>query len=192
MNSRLNIVLFAFAFNGLLSFYSYAQSPQKPYKNAQFTERILESANAWNTAKNNKDYYTQAKYTYRKLISSHGNVEKWISDHQKAVVRIEEKNAAGGFSTSKRNLIFDQTGKMYHAGEEIYCVVPFSDVLKVRDRNYISYCSLVAISADKGETWTFAEVTFMKDEHLDKFFPSFDKNVIRHKPKQGRYEEVPE
>jgi Tfp pilus assembly protein PilF len=183
--------------------------------NAQYNEKILQSANAWADAQKNDDFETLANYTSPKLLAYSGGREKWIVNRKNTLQRmpairdslrsVASANLKSRVSSSavviplnssveptKRNLTFSKPGKIYVAGDEIYCLVPFSNSTPHRNKVYTSFGSVLAVSNDQGATWTFAEVTHAKDDFYNRFFPTFDKSAIRHKQKAASVGDNPQ
>lgn len=66
-------------------------------------------------------------------------------------------------------------GPFYKAGTQLLCLLPETVKMKVLNGVYISHSYLLAISNDKGKTWTFMDVGNMPKNVLLRLLPDFNK-----------------
>ncbi|HEK19815.1 MULTISPECIES: hypothetical protein [unclassified Mucilaginibacter] len=114
------------------------------------------------------DTKTVLSMSYPGLIKLSGGAEamaKLIND------RIEALRARGVIA-------FDgwvnAPGPFYKAGTQLLCLLPETVKMKVLNGVYISNSYLLAISNDKGKTWTFMDVGNMPKNVLLRLLPDFN------------------
>lgn len=151
--------------------------------NAQHSDKIKASAKLWAEAQSKKDFSTLAEYTYTGFVSSKGGKEQWILSMQ----RLTNNNQKKG---NPRNLEVGEPGSVFKAADELHCIVPIKIIGQIPRGFIITNSSLLAISNNNGDSWTFAEVTYMTNEMLEKWFPNFNKDLVIPKVTSGFQTEI--
>lgn len=73
---------------------------------------------------------------------------------------------------------FLNSGPVVASGNELQCLVTFSYVLNINDHRYGGENYLLALSDDKGESWTFVELETYDEGSIRDFIPGFSDQLI--------------
>ena len=150
-----------------------ASSPTvaESYPNLTARARELE------TALGNKDYAKVIDLTYPKVVEIGGGREKLLAQMTDEMKSWE----AGGVelisstASSPSQFVSDASG--------IYAVVPVTTKIKAQTGTFQTEGSLIGISTDGGQSWTFVDATGKDQTELKKILPNLDKlNVPPEKP----------
>jgi hypothetical protein len=106
--------------------------------------------------------------TYPRLIELSGGKEQM---RQLITERMEELKKQG--ITSFEGAV-GTPGKMYKAGTQLHCLIPEQIILKTAAGRYLARSYLLAVSEDKGESWTFLDVGNMPVDILRRLLPNFN------------------
>ena len=138
----------------------------------QHQVKIQESALLCATAYKTNDYTTIIKFTYPKLIEFMGGSDSFISIIKESINDLNKK----GIQIDKVGV--GKPGEEYQAGNEIHCLVPELLKLKVKGGFLLSQSFLLAVSANKGDSWFFVDIGNLPPERLKELFPDFNSNLI--------------
>jgi hypothetical protein len=116
-----------------------------------------------------KDYGKVVDLTYPKLIEYAGGREKLLAAMTKELETMEAEGVEIISSTASAPSQF-----LYEANG-IYAVVPITSKFKAKDGVFQVEGSLIAISSDGGQNWTFVDSTGKDQTELKKVIPSLDK-----------------
>jgi hypothetical protein len=109
--------------------------------------------------------------TYPKLIELSGGKEQM---QQLITERMEELKKQG--ITSFEGTV-GTPGKIYKAGMQLHCLIPEQIILKTAAGRYLARSYLLAVSEDKGESWTFLDVGNMPADILRRLLPNFNEEL---------------
>lgn len=146
--------------------------------NAQLIENLRANAKSWADAQSEKNADSLAKYTYPPFIAGSGGKEKWIASRTKSWNETKENK-----NSIARKITAEEPGNIVQAGDDLHCIVPIEIIAEMPKRGYLSTKSyLLAISGDKGNSWTFAELTNIGDDNrqtwLKRWFPNFNHQLV--------------
>ena len=99
----------------------------------------------------NKDYRAFSKYTYQPIIDMAGGEEILIDLIKKGMEQIETQ----GLSFLKCSI--ERPISIIHIKNELQCTVTQNIVLKTATGRIVSKSTLIGISSDDGENWTFID-----------------------------------
>lgn len=154
----INIILFL----SLLSFYTFAQD----------TVFLKKQAKRFAVATFNGDHQTIIALTYPGLVKLSGGPEQM----QKLITeKIESLKKQG---VMKFDGSIGSPGSFYKAGDQIHCLLPETLVLKTFNGRYIGRSYLLAVSNDKGKSWTFLDVGNMPADVLHRLLPNYNEDLV--------------
>jgi len=116
-----------------------------------------------------KDYATFIDLTYPKVVEIGGGREKLLArmtDEMKTM-EMEGVTLLSSTTSPPTQFVSDAGG--------IYAVVPVTTKIKARDGVFQTEGSLIAVSTDGGQSWTFVDATGRDQTELKKVLPNFDK-----------------
>lgn len=116
-----------------------------------------------------KDYGKVVDLTYPKLIEYAGGREKLLAAMTKELKTMEAEGVEIISSTASA------PSQFVHEADGIYAVVPMTSKFKAKDGVFQVEGSLIAISTDGGQNWTFVDSTGKDQTELKKVIPSLDK-----------------
>nr|WP_121271641.1 hypothetical protein [Pedobacter schmidteae] len=145
--------------------------------NAQLIENLRANAKSWANAQSEKNADSLAKYTYPPFVANAGGKEKWIATTTELWAKSRENK-----NWTPRRIAAEEPGNIVQAGDDLHCIVPIEIVFELPKRGYFSKKSyLLAASSDKGSSWTFAELTEVRDDNrtawLKRWFPNFNNQL---------------
>jgi len=116
-----------------------------------------------------KDYGKVVDLTYPKLVEYAGGREKLLAAMTKELKTMEAEGVEIVSSTSAA------PSQFVHDASGIYAVVPMTSKFKAQDGMFQVEGSLIAISTDGGQNWTFVDATGKDQTELKKILPNLDK-----------------
>ena len=139
---------------------------------AQDTTQLKKQANRFANATFNSDHKLVIDLTYPKLVELSGGRDSL----QKLIVeRIEALKKQG---VIKFEGSVGSPGPFIKAGSQIHCLLPETLVLKMFNGHYVTRSYLLAISNDKGKSWTFLDVGKMPGTVLRKLLPNYNDELV--------------
>lgn len=138
---------------------------------AQDTAAIKRQANRFAKASFNGDYKTVIDLTYPQLIAYSGgrdSLQKLMDERIAAL----KKQGVMTFSGS-----VGAPGPIIKAGTQLHCLVPETIVLQLFNGHYLTSTYLLALSDDKGKSWTFMDVGKMPAEVLQRLVPNYNADL---------------
>lgn len=126
-------------------------------------------ANELSDALERKDYATVLDLTYPKVIEYAGGREKLLTAMVNELKTMESEGVqiVSSKSSAPSQFVHDAGG--------IYAVVPITSKFKAKDGVFQIEGSLIAISTDNGQNWTFVDSTGKDQSELKKILPNLDK-----------------
>ncbi|HTD42046.1 MAG TPA: hypothetical protein VK671_15565 [Mucilaginibacter sp.] len=156
--------LFAFVcFVLLFSFHALAQGHK---------EKIRLTAQLMVDATIKEDYSTVLDYTYSKLLEVHGGKDSVLYVIKEGLKKMKDQ----GMEFVIVNAIIGDPGNEIKLGTMLYSIVPESLVIKVNGKKYSTTGSLIGISSNNGDNWTFVDTAGLED--LKKLLPDVNKLSI--------------
>jgi len=138
---------------------------------------LIAQANELGEALGRKDYAKVVDLTYPKVIESAGGRDKLLAAMTNELKTMEAEGVQ--IISSKSS----PPSQFVHDAGGIYAVVPMTSKFKAQDGIFQVEGSLIAISTDAGQNWTFIDATGKDQSELKKFLPNFEKlNVPPEKP----------
>ena len=116
-----------------------------------------------------KDYAKVIDLTYAKVVELGGGREKLLAAMTNEMKTMETEGVELLSSTS------GAPSQILHDAGGIYAVVPVVSKLKAKDGVFQTEGSLIAISTDAGQNWTFVDATGKDQAELKKILPNLDK-----------------
>lgn len=138
-------------------------SEVESYPNLTARAKELETALA------QKDYGKVVDLTYPKVVEYAGGREKLLNAMTQELKTME----AEGVEIVSSNA--SAPSQFLHDAGAIYAVVPITSKFKARDGLFQLEGSLIGISTDSGQTWTFVDATGKDQTELKKVLPNLDK-----------------
>jgi hypothetical protein len=145
---------------------------------AQDTASVKKQANIVAAALVAGNYGVVVDHMYPKVVQMGGGRAKVL---QLMTAGIKQMQAQG---VSFENATIGTPGKFYKAGTEIHCLVPENITMKVGSSTMHAGSNLLAISQDKGKTWSFLDLNKNTIASIPKIFPNFNKDLKIPEPKQ--------
>ena len=143
---------------------------------AQDTGLVKRQANGVAKALLNNDFKTVIAGTYPKAVEIAGGKEKLLNMMAAGMSQMK----AQGFSFQK--VTIGSPGKFYKAGTEIHCLLPETIIMKTSRGLMSAKSNLLAISGDKGKSWTFMDLNQRAISSIKTLFPNFNKNLVIPQP----------
>jgi hypothetical protein len=119
-----------------------------------------------------KDYSAVADYTYPKFIEAVGGRDSLLS----AIKQQFDKLKSQGSELIIRSVTIGEPGDEALINSVLYSVVPEAVVLEVKGVKYSITGSLIAISSDRGQHWSFLDTEGL--ENLKQLFPDIRQITI--------------
>jgi hypothetical protein len=138
---------------------------------------LMAQAKELETALTNKDYAKVLDLTNPKVVEVGGGREKLLAAMQSEMKSIEAGGVTLLSSTASppSQFVSDANG--------IYAVVPVTTKIKAQEGIFQTEGSLVGVSTDGGQNWTFVDATGKDQTELKKVLPILDKlNLPPEKP----------
>ena len=116
-----------------------------------------------------KDYAKVIDLTYPKVVEYAGGREKLLAAMTNELKTMEAEGVEIVSSSSSA------PSQFVHEASSIYAVVPITSKFKAKDGMFQIEGSLIAISTDAGQNWTFVDATGKDQVELKKILPNLDK-----------------
>jgi hypothetical protein len=155
------LITFALLFS-IFTHVAFAQSPTVIQQQAQLTADAFIHG----------DYTTSTKHTYPKLVAGMGGQQQLI---QKLKQGMNQMTAQG---ISFKDVAIGEPGTIYHAGTKLHSLIPQTLKLKVNGGTLVSTSYLIAISSDKGKSWSFVDAAKITNANVKKLFPNFNSQLV--------------
>ena len=123
-------------------------------------------ANQLNDAVLAGDYEKAADLTYQKLIQLIGGRAKYLRVLKGGMNEMQ----SGGFRII--STVSDDPTQIIEVGSDVYAVLPTTMKIKVAEGILVGQSSLIGISKDRGEHWTFVAGRGFSQEQLKALFPA--------------------
>jgi hypothetical protein len=143
---------------------------------AQSAAVVKKQANDLANAFVKGDYKTLVDHMYPKLVQQMGGKEKMVSMASASMAQVKAQGIVFESAT------IGEPGKFYKAGTEIHCLVPETIKMKLPNGHVTAKSNLLAVSADKGKTWTFLDLNKNTISNLPKLFPNFNHDLVIPEP----------
>jgi hypothetical protein len=153
-----------------------ASLPPQPVITSSYPNLMVQ-AKQLETALGSKDYAKVIDLTYPKVVEVGGGRDKLLGEMTKEMQSLEAQGVMLLSSTAAvpSQYVTDANG--------IYAVVPVTTRIKAQEGVFQTEGSLIGISTDGGQNWTFVDATGKDQTELKKVLPNFDKlNVPPEKP----------
>lgn len=169
----MKVVYFAAAVLSIFIWGACKNTPQRqtqaPGSSGENYPNLTARANELSDALEHKDYAKVVDLTYPKVIEYAGGREKLLTamTNELKTMEAEGVQIISSKSSAPSQYVHDAGG--------IYAVVPITSKFKAKDGIFQVEGSLIAISADAGQSWTFIDATGKDQVELKKLLPNLDK-----------------
>ncbi|GGH02465.1 hypothetical protein [Mucilaginibacter phyllosphaerae] len=143
---------------------------------AQDTAAVKRQASVIAKALMNSDFKTVIAHTYPKAVEIGGGKEKLLQMMTTGIGQMK----AQGFAFEK--VTIGSPGKFYKAGTEIHCLLPETIIMKTGKGRIAAKSNLLAVSKDKGKSWTFLDLNQQTISYIKTIFPNFNNSLIIPRP----------
>jgi hypothetical protein len=153
-----------------------APSPTQPMATSSYPNLAIQ-AKQLETALATKDYAKVIDLTYPKVVEVGGGREKLLARMTNEMQTMEAEGVVLLSSTASApsQYVSDANG--------IYAVVPVTTKIKATDGIFQTEGSLIGISTDGGQNWTFFDATGKDQTELKKILPNLSQlNIPAEKP----------
>lgn len=130
-----------------------------------------------------KDYKTFAEYTHPKVVEMMGGKEKMADIMDKNMSEME----AGGTHFAK--ITIGTPSKTITVGKELQCTVPQSVEMKVPNGKLTTESTLIGVSTDNGEHWTFMDTSGKDMKAVKETFPTISPELVIPEQKKPVFSE---
>ena len=137
----------------------------------QDTIILKKQANIIIAATREGNYKIVVDHTYPKIIQLAGGKEAML---KKIISGMDEMKKEGVSGVDGK---LGPPGKFYKAGAEIHCLIPETVTLIKTNGRLVSTSYLLAVTNNKGKTWSFIDVGSMPVSMLRDLFPHFNKKL---------------
>ena len=146
-----------------------AQAVPSPASGVQNYPTLTAQTKQLEDAFSRKDYAKVIDLTYPKMVEYAGGREKMLAETTSEVQSMEAEGVQILSSTyaSPSQFVSDSTG--------IYAVIPVVSKVKATDGIFQTEGSLIAISTDGGQNWTFVDASGKDHTELKKVLPNLDR-----------------
>ncbi|MEE9349719.1 MAG: hypothetical protein V3U80_06700 [Flavobacteriaceae bacterium] len=136
-----------------------------------YTSAINRDSDALAKAFLKNDFKTIANFTHKSILNLIGGKENMAS----VLTQEMEKMIADGYGF--KDVKIGPPRQIYTAGDELHCLVSQKIVLSLKDEIITANSYLLAISSDKGKTWTFIDTAKINNENILELLPHFNTNL---------------
>jgi hypothetical protein len=157
-------ILFIIAITGKMLIF-HASGQQNSIKN------LKQEANNMGSALIAGDYTTFAKYTYPPLVKAMGGVAKMKEKLEETVNNMHQQ----GMNFSK--ITFAEPSKIIMSQKEYQSTILQHTEIKLSKGRIVSSTTLIAISTDNGNNWTFIDTTNKDMQMLRKALPNLSSSI---------------
>ena len=126
------------------------------------------------------DYENYANYTYPKLVEMIGGKANIVNATRQSMESMKDD----GFSIT--SLTFEGASDFLTKGNELQCSFTQVIVMKTPQGTVEAKYTLIGISNDNGQNWTFLDTSGKTKETMLKYFPNLHNNIVI-KPKEQRF-----
>jgi hypothetical protein len=119
-----------------------------------------------------KDYKSFIKYSYPPVIEMLGGEEKMIEK----MTQLLEQMAIGGYIILNGSI--EKPLKIVHLKDELQCALAQNMEMKVPAGREMIHSSLIGISTDKGENWTFIDTQNKDLKAMQALFPNLSDSLV--------------
>ena len=150
----------------------YLSIGQVEYNDSTLISNVLSQGNKMANELLAKNYEVFAKYTYKPIIDMTGSEEKLIELIKKG---IEDMEAEGFFFTK---CSIEKPNNIIHLKEELQCTVLETIEMKTPKGRMVTKSTLIGISIDNGQNWTFIDTQSKDLKKLQEILPNLSDELI--------------
>lgn len=133
---------------------------------------LMQQANKMGDAFMRGDYKTFTHYTYPKIVELMGGADKMAEDLSKTTINTTAKGII------LINIRFGEVSKIFKSGNELQCTLPQYSKIKLPNGSAEATSTLIAISADNGNHWTFVDTSNKDMSTIRKLLPHLSKEIV--------------
>jgi hypothetical protein len=124
------------------------------------------------------DYKAFAHYTYPKILQMMGGADKMAEVLNKTTANMKTQGMV--FSS----ITFDAPSKVVKSGNELQATIAQHTEIKLTQGRIVTTSTLIAISADNGNNWTFVDTSNKDISTLRKVLPNLSPSITLPPPQQ--------
>jgi hypothetical protein len=143
---------------------------------AQDAAVVKRQANVVAKALLTSDFKTVIAHTYPKAVEIGGGKVKMLQVMSASINQMKSQ----GFAFEK--ITIGEPGKFYKAGTQVHCLVPEQLIMKTSKGRMAASSNLLAVSNDKGKSWSFLDLNRGTMASLKTLFPNFNNNLVIPQP----------
>ena len=151
--------------------YIYSQ-PKATINQAVLSITIKEQATKMGNAFMTGDYKTFAKYTYPTIVTMMGGEAKMS---QMLTNTISDMKSKGMVFSS---VTFGEVSRIVKHGNELQCTLPQHIEIKLPGGRIVNTSTLIAMSPNNGNTWTFIDTSKKDMATIRKALPNLSREII--------------
>ncbi len=125
-----------------------------------------------------EDYESFSKYTYPKVIEMMGGKSNMINATKQAMNSMKNE----GFIVME--IKHKHPSEFLKKGKELQCTITQVFIMKTPQGKIESQYSLIGISSDNGQNWSFIDTSGKDKATMLKYFPNLHKDIIIKPKKQ--------
>lgn len=134
-------------------------------------EVIKQKAEEMAKATLEENYPRLADFTHAKVVDLIGGRNKMIAAAKSALAEMKTK----GFTMD--SIRVEAPKEVVKGGDDLLAIVPMTLTLKFPDGKIVQRGYLVAVSSDKGKTWTFLDGAKLDQKNITQFLPYFPSSL---------------
>jgi hypothetical protein len=139
---------------------------------AALSQTLMEQATKMGQIFISGDYKSFARFTYPKIVAMMGGENNLAAELTKVTKDMKAKGMA--FS----DITFDQVSKIIKSGNELQCTVLQHTEIKLPSGRAVSTSTLIAISTNNGNNWTFVDTSNKDISTIRKLLPHLSRSII--------------
>jgi hypothetical protein len=169
--NKTNIKLISLILSFCLVNYTFSQI-KTGFNQSELCLKIKIDATKMSNAFLKADYITFAKFTYPRVLQTIGGVNNMVATLSKTTATMQ----AQGISFI--DIKFGYPSAIVNSGEELQCTLLQHTEIKTPNRVIIITSTLIAISTDKGNNWTFVDTSNKDIATLRKVLPNLSNSIV--------------
>lgn len=151
---------------------------QIPQQDSIYIHRVQEQGTEMCKLLIAKDYKAFSKFTYPPVIVMIGGEEKMI---EKMTQQLDQM-AIDGYVILNASIV--KPLRIVHLKDELQCTLAQNIEMKVPTGREMIHSSLIAISTDKGENWTFIDTQNKDIKKLQVLYPNLSDSLVMLEKKE--------
>ncbi len=118
------------------------------------------------------NYETTLKYTHPNVVKMVGGKKEFLD------VLKTGTNEMKLMGNKYESIEIGKPSKTVKAANEIHCLIPETISMQLKDGKMKHKSYLLAVSNDKGKSWTFIETALITEESIYQILPNYNKALV--------------